>query len=843
MTRVLNTEELRRRAEAELEERGSGLWKCGERAEVDHELEVYAVELEMQNESLLESRVQVEEGLQRYADLYDFAPVAYFTLERDGAIRELNLAGAALLGTERSRLVGRRLALFIAESSRVAFHLFLEGTFSSGEKRTCAVEVAIDGRPKAAVSISATVSSSGTECRAVAVDVTERKHDEDMLRASEERFRLLVEAVHDCALYLVDLDGRVESWNAGAAAVIGYAEPEVVGQPVSLFYAAEDREKPALARRFAASAGRFEDEGWCVRKHGSRFWARTVVTPVRDLNGQVARFACVTRDLSERRAAEARFQVVEAAPDGILVVGGCGAVVRANPRAEALFGYSPGELVGTLVADLVPERFRNEHRSRFASFVAAPRLKPTGIPASRLVGMRKDGSEFHAAVSLGPAPGPEGGLILAFIRDISSVRRLELEKARLHEITAALSRTMSICDAVTVILTTVVPAVGARSGVVARVVDSGRKIEILSDLDPADTEVLVGLSRARPERLDGRSRLSIDVRSPVCDAARGEGAVWLECPAEIRRMYPDHVALYDKTSDRAIVALPLLSRDGVIGVVRLAFADERTFATEERDFLRAIAELCAQALDRAQLFEDTVAARDLAERAARMRDEFLSIVAHDIGNPLHAASLWATQLRRNAPPGAEGAALRKGMVGIEKSIRAMATLVEDLHDVDSLDAGRLRIQMLEQDVAAIVTDTVDAFGPLCNEKRLSIVGSAPPLLRLSCDAGRVQQALGNLVGNAIKFTPVGGKIVVLAKPVDDGVRFSVSDTGAGLSDEALEHVFERYWRGKDRDLTKGIGLGLFIAKGIVEGHGGKMWAESVLGSGSTFSFTLPATGE
>ncbi len=133
---------------------------------------------------------------------------------------------------------------------------------------------------------------------------------------------------------------------------------------------------------------------------------------------------------------------------------------------------------------------------------------------------------------------------------------------------------------------------------------------------------------------------------------------------------------------------------------------------------------------------------------------------------------------------------------------------------------------------------LEAYAPLCVEKGLSIAGTAPAL-GIPCDRNRVGQVLGNLVANAIKFTPNGGAIAIEAVSLESEVRFSVTDTGPGIPEEARAHVFERYWRGEERDYTKGVGLGLFISKDIIASHGGKIWVESTVGRGSTFYFTLP----
>jgi len=146
-----------------------------------HELEVHQVELEMQNEELVQSRAQVEAGLRRYTDLYDFAPVGYFTLERDGAIHQVNLAGAKLLGVERGTLINRRFGVFVSVESRSVFNAFLEKVFGSQQKETCEVQLLKDGSAPLWVYIEA-ITKDGQECRSVVVDITERKRIEAEVR-------------------------------------------------------------------------------------------------------------------------------------------------------------------------------------------------------------------------------------------------------------------------------------------------------------------------------------------------------------------------------------------------------------------------------------------------------------------------------------------------------------------------------------------------------------------------------------------------------------------------------------------------------------------------------------
>ncbi|HET9652642.1 MAG TPA: PAS domain S-box protein, partial [Usitatibacter sp.] len=188
-------------------------------------------------------------------------------------------------------------------------------------------------------------------------DLTERRDNEERLRQSEERFRLLVESVQDYAIFLLDPDGRVASWNAGAQRIKGYNAQEIIGRSFTTFYPQEalDRNWPAIELEHAKRLGRFEDEGWRVRKDGTRFWANVVISAARDDKGKLVGFAKVTRDLTERRMheqmlrrSEERFRLlIEGVQDyAIFLLDPEGRVASWNAGAERIFGYGPDEITG-----------------------------------------------------------------------------------------------------------------------------------------------------------------------------------------------------------------------------------------------------------------------------------------------------------------------------------------------------------------------------------------------------------------------------------------------------------------------------------------------------------------
>lgn len=238
----------------------------------------------------------------------------------------------------------------------------------------------------------------------------------------------MLDAVTEYAVITLTADGAIASWNDNARALRGYAAEEVVGQPVSIFYTAEDRAAgvPGRELRAAAEGGRTELEGWRVRKDGERFWAHVVLAPIRDRSGALAGFAKATRDVTERRHADAMFRgLLESAPDAMVIVAADGRIALVNRRAEELFGYPRDELAGREVETLVPERFRAGHPGRRDGYLAQPRPRPMGADLD-LHAVRRDGTEFPVEISLSPLETDQGLMVSAAIRDVTERRETEL---------------------------------------------------------------------------------------------------------------------------------------------------------------------------------------------------------------------------------------------------------------------------------------------------------------------------------------------------------------------------------------------------------------------------------
>ena len=230
------------------------------------------------------------------------------------------------------------------------------------------------------------------------------------------------------------------------------------------------------------------------------------------------------------------------------------------------------------------------------------------------------------------------------------------------------------------------------------------------------------------------------------------------------------------------------------------------------------------------------------QRAVRARDDLVAVVSHDLKNPLNVIQMQSVLLRKVAGADVDerSSRLRASLDRIQRSVGHMDALIHDLLDLARIEAGRFVVQRQAESIQEMLEEALIILRPLAEAKGVALHEDAADDVKVLADRERVFQVLSNLVGNAIKFTPSGGRIVLRANTDRDYALFTVTDTGPGLAPEQLSEVFNRYWQASKTG-REGAGLGLYIAKGIVEAHGGRMWAERAQEGGATFKFTLPLT--
>jgi PAS domain S-box-containing protein len=614
------------------------------------------------------------------------------------------------------------------------------------------------------------------------------------LANGEERFRLLVEGIKDYAILMLDPQGLVTTWNKGAECIKGYRSDEIVGRHFSQFHPQEDvaRGKPQHELGIAASEGRFEEEGWRVRKDGTRFWAEVVITPIYDDLGNLSGFGKVTRDVSARTDVEkhvaqmeGRYRgLLEAAPDAMVVVNQTGEIVLLNVQAEKQFGYRRDELLGQDVKDIIPEGFAERLLAdglRSAEDALAQQIG-TGI---ELTGRRKDGSEFPMEIMLNPLESAEGILVTAAIRDISVRKAAERHLAQME------GRYRGLLEAAPDAMVVVNQA----GEIVLLNTQSGRQFGYRRD-ELLGQKVKNIIPEGFAERL-----LADDLRSAEDALAQQIGT---------------GIELTGKRKDGSefpieIMLSPLGSAEGILVTAAIRDITER------------------------KRHEDTLQEKNVQLQAAVDELEAFSYsVSHDLRTPLRAIDGFSRILLKQYGPILTEEP-REYLQLVRDNTVQMVHLVDDLLAFSRL--GRQALKKRQVATGAMVAQVLhDARGRAEGRSVSVSIGDTPSVWG---DPSLLKQVFVNLIDNAFKYTRRRAEAVIeIGSRESDGERvFFVRDNGAGFDMHyagKLFGVFQRLHRAED---FEGTGVGLAIVQRIVQRHGGRVWAESAVDRGATFYFT------
>jgi PAS domain S-box-containing protein len=624
-------------------------------------------------------------------------------------------------------------------------------------------------------------------------------------------------------LMVLDPEGRILIWNHACTELTGLGFEEVRGRcPWDCLAPPEDA--PRAKERFEQALtehGVSFLEGYVIDKAGHRHlieWAHHVV---RRADGGVDFVPAIGVDRTPEQSSddEQRISqsVVEGAGDAILAIDERQKIVVYNECAARVFGWARAEAMGKRLDLLIPA----------LQYGSAP-SEPSAIC---LLARRKSGEEFPIDATISELEVDGTRLCTIVLRDCTQQKRLEREQQFLGQLGKALCTATELSDIVSNVAELSVRFL-ADCCTIYWLDEHDALHTTVVHADPNKSQIANALERVHLNRAQKQlARAALDQRRPnaVFEMARDQ-LEELETDEEYRSLVAQLEAV-------AYVGLPLVARDKGVGAIVLMSSNyKRSFGPEDVVLGEQLAVYAAVAIDRALLHR-------AALHAAEMHKHVLSVVAHDLRNPIGAARLAIQRLIRD-----ESSERRQfHRKTLELALRALdrlSRLVQDLLLAGQVESGCISLERAPITPDEILSEVMEAFAPTAAAASLRIETKLKrPLPRVLADKHRIDQVFSNLVGNAIKFTPPGGRIWLGAERGERGeVRFWVRDTGRGILPEEVPHVFDRFWQARSAR-RRGIGLGLDIARGIVTAHGGRIWVESTPEAGSTFYFTLPAVLE
>jgi PAS domain S-box-containing protein len=516
------------------------------------------------------------------------------------------------------------------------------------------------------------------------------------------------------------------------------------------------------------------------------------------------------------RASEVKLRsVTDSARDGIVTLARDGTIVYANPAARAMFGRD--ELRGLAMHKLV---------AGFGLDVKG------GVPMERWAS-HASGSRFPVELSIAEWTVDKSGYVTSIVRDVSerfqAQSEAEAAQRRLAFLFRATSELLEQPLSTDALLETVARLVLPQLGdfCIVDLAEGDRQLRRVAAA-PEHAAAAHALDVSAAFAATGDSLVTRVLRtgqafvfSPSDGAGHATSALDLST-AHIWAKAPWHACL----------VVPLSARNRTVGAITLV-SFGRSYGKDDLALAQDLGHRVALAVDNAHLYDE-------ARAAVRVRDDVLAIVSHDLRNPL--STILTSTDRLLSSGDSDGDGMRAPLERCQRAARRMTHMISDLVDAASLETGRLSLEPRDNDLSRVMSDVLDLLQPLADARGLELSTELHDgAERAWCDRDRIVQVLSNIVGNAIKFTPRGGHVRVAAESWCGLVRFSVTDDGPGIAAEQLPRVFDRYWHLAQRESRHGAGLGLYIAKGIVENHGGRIWVESRLGQGSTFFFTVPAS--
>jgi PAS domain S-box len=514
--------------------------------------------------------------------------------------------------------------------------------------------------------------------------------------------------------------------------------------------------------------------------------------------------------------------IVTISADAVVCVDEAQKIIFFNDGAEQIFGYGSEEVMGQPLEILIPERFRAPHAGHLHRFgLSGTRARKMG-ERGQISGLRKNGQEFPAEAAISHV-GDDGRQVYSVVlRDVTERRKAHEAQTFLAEAGETLVLSLGADETLKVVARLAVPRL-ADACIVHSYHNDVFKGVAVAHIDPQKAAEIERSRIEHPIDYTGDHPVARVIRSRTPLVLNGSDEEAREALSQSSDIFVDPPS--------AGIVYPLLARDQLLGVIGF-YREKSTYDDNDVFLTGEIARRAAIALDNARL-------HDQVRTGIRARDDMIGIVSHDLRNPVNAVKmLTGVMLSRDRVDHLSEDMIEYATI-IRQAAEQMDALIRDLLDVTRVEAGRLSVDPHPVDTEELLSDALRTLAPVAEAKRIRLrLSAAEEMPAVSADIDRIRQAISNLVGNAIKFSAPGGEIVVRAAVAEKEVVFSVADKGRGMTPQELANAFDRFWQSSRTD-RQGAGLGLAITKGIVEAHGGRIWATSVPSDGSTFHFTLP----
>ena len=812
--------DLRARAEARLAKTRQNIARTPDEdmQKVLHNLDVHQIELELQNDELRQSQVNLAAAVNRFSNLYDFAPCALLTVGPSLEVMGANLVACELLGLERETLLHEKFSRFIPAEARDTFHLFWQRVLHSGNR--LAEEITI----RSATGRRLTVLVKGiaiddpathkTECRLSLIDITE-------IKLTEEKLRQLSRAVEQSPVSIVITDpaGGIEYANARFVRLTGYTLAEILGRNPRFLQSGNTSQETYRELWKTITGGKeWRGELHNRKKDGELFWEDASISPIRDSAGRITHFLAVKEDITGRLLAEQskqealdRLRKIASRVPGVvyqfqLRPDGSSCFPFASEALKDIYRVNPEE-----VREDATKVLANIHPDDYARVVASIQASAQNLsPWQQEYRVKFDDGTIRALYGNAMPQREADGSVLwhGFITDITERNQTEAQLRQMTErqVLAARAGGVGIWD----------------YDIVNNRLVWDEQMFRLYGITPNQFGGAYDAWQARFHPED-RQRCDEEIHLALCGQK--------DFDTEFRVLWPDGTT-------HSIRALAIVQRDPSGHPTHMLGTNwDITAQKQAEEKLRQTNQSLAEA---------TVRANDMArgaEAANRAKSDFLAMMSHESRTPMNAV-LGMTSLLLDTTLDPRQTEFART---VATSGQALLDIINEILDFSKIEAGdHFQLELEVFSLRELVYGVVQLLRPRADERGLALATELAADIPgcLKSDNGRLRQVLMNLVGNAIKFTDEGGVKVrvqcLQSEAHQVRLRFEVADTGIGISAEDAARLFEPFTQADSGASRRrgGTGLGLAISKRIVELMGGRMGVESVPGQGSLFWFEL-----